>query len=190
MPTLTASAPASSKALAAAPVAMLPPTTSICGKFCLTQRTRSITPWLWPCAVSTTTASTPALTKASTRASVPSPTPTAAPTRKWPAASRAALGKFNCLVMSLTVMSPFSSKASLTTSKRSSLDLLSKALASSGVVPSGTVTSRSLGVMISRTSWSYRVSKRKSRPVTMPTTLPFSTTGKPDTPSSSDSAMT
>ena len=54
MPTLTASAPASTSASAAAPVAMLPPITSTCGKLCLTQRTRSITPSLWPCAVSTT----------------------------------------------------------------------------------------------------------------------------------------
>ena len=60
MPTLTASAPASASASAASPVAMLPPITSICGKCFLTQRTRSITPALWPCAVSTTSASTPA----------------------------------------------------------------------------------------------------------------------------------
>ena len=60
MPTLTASAPASTSASAAAPVAMLPPITSTFGKWRLTQRTRSITPALWPCAVSTTSASTPA----------------------------------------------------------------------------------------------------------------------------------
>ena len=48
MPTFTASAPASTSASAAAPVAMLPPMTSTCGNWRLTQRTRSITPWLWP----------------------------------------------------------------------------------------------------------------------------------------------
>ena len=48
MPTLTPSAPASTKALAAAAVAILPPMTCSFGKFCLTQRTRSNTPCEWP----------------------------------------------------------------------------------------------------------------------------------------------
>ena len=47
-------------------------------------------------------------------------------------------------------------------------------------VPTGTVTKRSRGVMMADTGWSRRFSKRKSRLVTKPTTLPFSTTGKPD----------
>ena len=50
-------------------------------------------------------------------------------------ASRAALGKLVCLVMSFTVIRPLSSKASFTTRMRSSLCLLSSALASAGVVP-------------------------------------------------------
>ena len=40
------------------------------------------------------------------------------PTRRRPEASRAALGKLVCLVMSLTVIRPLSSKASLTTRMR------------------------------------------------------------------------
>ena len=60
IPTFTASAPYSTSALAAAAVAMLPPITSTCGNVCLTQRTRSSTPLLWPCAVSKTITSTPA----------------------------------------------------------------------------------------------------------------------------------
>ncbi len=190
MPTLTASAPASASASAAAPVAMLPPMTSTFGKFFLTHLTRSMTPWLWPWAVSTTMASTPALASASTRSSVPSPTPTAAATRSLPWESRAALGKVFCLVMSLTVNSPRSSKASLTTSTRSSLWRCISSLATASDVPSGTVMSLSCGVMISRTGASMRVSKRRSRLVTMPTTRPLSTTGKPDTPCSFDSSTT
>ena len=182
MPTFTASAPASTSASAPAPVAMLPPITSTCGKFFFTQRTRSMTPSLWPCAVSTTSASTPARTSSSTRSSVPSPTPTAAPTRSLPKPSRAALGKLVCLVMSFTVISPHSSKASLTTSTRSSLCLCISALPSSIVACSPTVTRRSRGVMMSRTGTSMRVSKRRSRPVTMPTTVLPCSTGKPEMP--------
>src|SRR5690606_35550644 len=79
-PTFTASAPTSYRASAASPVTMLPPTTCTCGKFFLTQATRSTTACEWPCAVSTTTTSTPAATSASTRCSVSPATPTAAPT--------------------------------------------------------------------------------------------------------------
>ena len=68
-------------------------------------------------------------TSSSARSSVPSPTPTAAPTRSLPWASRAALGKLVCLVMSLTVIRPRSSKASLTTITRSSLSLVHQRLA-------------------------------------------------------------
>jgi hypothetical protein len=78
------------------------------------------------------------LASSSTRSSVPSPTPTAAPTRSLPWASRAALGKSVCLVMSFTVIRPRSSKASLTTSTRSSLCWCISALPSSGVAPSRT----------------------------------------------------
>ena len=69
-------------------------------------------------------------------------------------ASRAAFGKLVCLVMSLTVIRPLSSQASLITSRRSSLCLLSSAFASASVVPSGTVMSLSRGVMISLTGTS------------------------------------
>jgi hypothetical protein len=42
------------------------------------------------------------------------------------------------------------------------------------------VTSRSFGVMMLATGWSSWVSKRRSRLVTMPTTLPPSITGRPE----------
>ena len=59
MPTLTASAPASTKALAASAVAMLPQTTPMDGNAALTFFSVSSTPRLWP-GVSMMTASTPA----------------------------------------------------------------------------------------------------------------------------------
>ena len=80
-------------------VAMYPPITSTCGWCLLDQRTRSMTPRLCPCAVSTTIRVNPGLPRLA-RSSVPAPTPTAAPRRR-PAASRAALGKVQLsLVMS------------------------------------------------------------------------------------------
>src|SRR5512136_2778709 len=59
MPTLTASAPASTSAIAASAVTMLPATTCWFGHLALMRLTVSITPRLWPCAVSTTMTSTP-----------------------------------------------------------------------------------------------------------------------------------
>ena len=92
MPTLTASAPASTRSPAASAVAMLPAMTWTWGKWLLTQRTMSITPLEWPCAVSTTRTSTSAWTRASTRSSVPVPVPTAAPTSRRSRASLHAVG--------------------------------------------------------------------------------------------------
>ena len=82
--------------------------------------------------------------------------------------------------ISLTVIKPFNSQASLTTNTRSTLCSCIISRASSTEVPSGTVTKRSRGVIMLATDWSRRFSKRKSRLVTKPTTLPSSTTGKPD----------
>ena len=182
MPTLTASAPASNRARAASAVAILPPTTSILGKLVLTQRTRSITPAECPCAVSTTITSTPAATSFSTRSSVPSPTPTAAPTRNWPWLSLHAAGCSVFLTMSFTVANPRNSNASLTINTRSRRCLCISVCASARVAPSFIVTKRSCGVMIELIKASRRSSKRRSRLVTMPTTLPCFTTGRPEIP--------
>src|SRR5574340_917708 len=165
---------------AADAVAMLPPMTWTSGKFCFTHLTRSSTPLEWPCAVSTVITSTPAATNAATRSSVPSPVPTAAPTRRRPNASLHAIGCSLDFWISLTVISPRSSNASFTTNTRSRRNLCSSAIASSRLAPSCTVTSRSFGVMMLATGWSSRVSKRRSRLVTMPTTLPSSITGRPE----------
>ena len=71
-----------------------------------TQRTRSITPCEWPCAVSMTSTSTPASTSASMRCSVSPPTPTAAPTRRRSRSSLQAFGLSRAFWMSLTVIRP------------------------------------------------------------------------------------
>jgi len=60
-PTLTASTPASIKSLTAEPVATLPATKSMFGNVFFNSVTFLITPWEWPCAVSTTKTSTPDL---------------------------------------------------------------------------------------------------------------------------------
>ncbi len=167
-------------ALAPSAVAMLPPMTCTCGKRCLIHCTRSSTACEWPCDVSTTSTSTPAWTSASTRSSVSPPVPTAAPTRRRPSSSFDASGCSVDLRMSLTVMRPRNSIASLTTSTRSSRCWCISALARSRSVPSGTVTSRSPLVMMLDAGWSRFVSNRRSRLVTMPTTRLPSTTGKPE----------
>jgi hypothetical protein len=95
-------------------------------------------------------------------------------------ASLLASGCSVVLMMSLTVIRPRNSKASLTTSTRSSRCLWISALPSSTVAPSRTVTRRSRGVMMLRTGWSSLVSKRRSRLVTMPTTSWPSSTGTPE----------
>ena len=63
IPTFTPSAPASTKNLAASPVAIFPTTTSISGYFAFISFNTPITPLECPCAVSITMASTPASTK-------------------------------------------------------------------------------------------------------------------------------
>ena len=160
---------------------MLPPTTCTCGKCFFTQRTRSSTPCEWPWAVSTTSTSTPAATSASTRRSVSPPTPTAAPTSRRVAASLAAFGLSLFFWMSLTVIRPRSSNASLTTSTFSMRFRCSSDSTSSEAAPSLTVTRRSFLVMMWRTGSSSSVSKRMSRWVTMPASWPsLPTTGTPE----------
>lgn len=159
---------------------MLPPMTCSCGKRFLTQLTRSSTPCEWPCAVSTMMTSTPAATSASTRWSVSPPTPTAAPTTRRLALSLAALGLSVFFWMSLTVIRPRRSNASLTTSTFSMRCLCSSCSTSPSLAPSRTVIRRSFLVMMWRTGSSSFVSKRMSRLVTIPTSWPPSTTGTPE----------
>src|SRR5690606_6094694 len=124
--------------------------------------------------------STPAATSASMRASVSPPTPTAAPTSSCSSASLAALGLSRAFWMSLTVIMPLRAKSSSTTSTFSMRWRCISSSTSSSLAPSRTVTSLSLRVMMFLTGSSSFFSKRMSRLVTMPTTLPPSTTGTPE----------
>ena len=86
--------------------------------------------------------------------------------------------------MSLTVTSPRKRSAESTTTTRSMRCFCIRRLTAASEKPGRAVTSRSRGVINSETGRDSRVSKRKSRLVTMPTTRPFfSTTGKPEKPS-------
>ena len=84
IPTLTASAPASAKYLAASAVAIFQTTTSRSGNFDLIDFKTATTPLVCPWAVSIITASTPAFTKAAVRSTASWVTPIAAATRKRP----------------------------------------------------------------------------------------------------------
>ena len=148
IPTFTPSAPASANAMAASAVAMLPPTTCTCGNVSFTQRTRSITPFEWPCAVSTTIMSTPASTKARTRDSVSAPVPTAAPTIRRPRLSLAAFGYFWAFFISFTVTMPARANLSSTIRIFSIRCLRSNSLITDSSSSSCTVTRRSFGVMM------------------------------------------
>ena len=96
----------------------------------------------------------------------------------------ASVGKSPDLIMSLTVTSPRKRSAESTTTTRSMRCFCIKRLTAASEKPGRAVTSRSRGVINSETGRDSRVSKRKSRLVTMPTTRPFfSTTGRPEKPS-------
>ena len=72
-PTFTADTPALISASVPSAVATLPPTSGSSGNSRRSSATVSITPFEWPCAVSTTTTSTPASTSAWARSAVSSP---------------------------------------------------------------------------------------------------------------------
>src|SRR3954453_7738730 len=108
-PTFTASAPAWTKADAAARVATLPPITSTRSPTTVLSRcTMSSTSRLCACAVSTITTSTPASTRVMARVHESSPTPTAAPTSSRPSLSLVDSGNCSVLTKSLTVINPVS----------------------------------------------------------------------------------
>ncbi len=182
MPTFTASAPAFTRSVAASPVTMLPAITCSSGHFFLMARTVSSTQPVWPWAVSTTTTSTPAACSAAARSMVSGEVPTLAPTRRRPDSSLLARGKSLAFWISFTVIMPVSSELPLITSTFSMRCLCSSARTSSLGAPSLTVTSCSCGVITGDTGASMRVSKRRSRWVTMPTGLFPCTTGTPEMP--------
>ena len=176
MPTLTPSAPASTRALAPSVVATLPATTGTFSSF-LMAATVSITLRLWPCAVSTTTTSQPASTSLRTRSR--SCTPTAAPQTRRPRTSRAALGNSSYSRMSFIVIIPARVPSAPTRISFSTLFFCRIARAWCSVVLGAAVT-RSWEVITSRTVVSRWSTKRRSRCVRMPTTRRWpSTTGSP-----------
>ena len=178
-PTLTPSAPASTRAWAPARVATLPPITSV-SELALICPIMSSTAWAWPCAVSTTRKSTPASTSAWARRLASSPTPTAAPTTSRPAGSLVACGNFSLLVKSLTVIRPLRRFLPSTSGSFSTLCWRRSFRASPGFTPTGAVT-RGIGVITSDTRRVWSVSNLMSRLVTMPTSTPsLLVTGTPE----------
>jgi hypothetical protein len=190
MPTLMPSTPALTRSRAASAVATLPPMTCRSPHFALMRAIMSSTPFECPCAVSTTTTSTPASRKAATRSSVSCAVPTAAPTRSRPDGSLQARGNSVAFWKSFTVIMPRSSSLLFTTSTFSMRCLCSSNSTSSFGAFSRTVTSLSFGVMTVDTGASSFTSKRRSRCVTMPTTLAPWTTGTPEMPFDLVSSMT
>lgn len=88
-PTLTTSAPASTRSRTPSAVTTFPATTGTCGDTERTARSAAIIFSWWPCAVSTTSVSTPLSSSAEALAATSPLTPTAAATRNRPSASSA-----------------------------------------------------------------------------------------------------
>ena len=108
IPTLTASAPASTKYFAASPVAIFPTITSRLGNFFFIFFNKSTTPLVWPWAVSIIIASTSEATKAFVLLIASTVTPIAAATLSLPYLSLLELGFKVNLVISLKVINPIS----------------------------------------------------------------------------------
>ena len=180
MPIFTASAPRSMAARVPSAVATLPTISATSGKRCRRTAAASSTPLLWACEESSTSRSTLASTSAAARSRYSPEAPTAAPTRRRPSSSLQARGYSIIFWMSLTVIRPFRPPARSTTRSFSILCLCRSALASSRVVPSGTVT-RFSRVIRSEMRRFRLLSKRRSRLVRMPTSRPSaSVTGTPE----------
>ena len=179
MPTFIASAPASANALAPAAVATLPAITSIFLYSFFMAFSISITPLVWPCALSRQIIFTPAFCRASTRTKVSVVMPTPAPTNSLPLLSFMACGWFFNFKISPKVTSPISLPALLTTGSFSILFFLKMSSAFFKSVPSGAVMRLSL-VITSLTFMFLFISKRRSLLVSMPTNLwAASTMGMP-----------
>src|ERR1019366_7716408 len=180
MPIFTASAPRRTRSRVPSAVATLPARTGTDGNFFFRDESASSTPSLWPCEESSTRRSTFAATSSRARSRRSVVAPTAAATRRRPNESLHALGYLICFWMSLTVMRPLRLPARSTTSSFSMRWRWRSSFACSSVVPGGHVTRFSF-VMRSEIGRSMRVSKRRSRFVRMPTSLPrSSTTGTPE----------
>ena len=118
-------------------------------------------------------------TSASRRSYKSLDTPTAAPTNRRPLPSLAEFGYFVAFSISFIVINPFKFPSSSTRGNFSMRCSLKIAFASSRDVPSGAVTRESF--VMQSPIWRVKsVSKRISRFVMIPTSLPCSVIGTPE----------
>ena len=181
IPTLTRSAPSSQSSVVASAVATLPHTTSTSGASGPHPRQRPPSP-AW-----SARGRCPARADRPPGAAAPAPAPPGRPrsppprpTRSRPWSSTQALGYWIFLRMSLTVMRPRSIPPASTTGSFSIRCSWRIRLASSSVVPTGTVTSRSLVITASIGTLRSEM-KRRSRLVRIPTSFPSRVIGTPET---------
>ena len=182
IPTLIAFAPLSISASAASGVPTFPAMICASGPaWSLMARTVSRTPWEWPWAVSTATASAPTSNIARALRMPNSPVPVAATTRSLPRSSLHDRGLSLERLMSRTVIRPEKPPSGLTTTSFSILCWWSSLFASSRSTCSGTVTNSF--VITSETAVSSSSTNLMSLFVTIPTMLPSpSITGNPEKP--------
>ena len=107
--------------------------------------------------------------------------PMAPPTRRRPLSSLQEAGYLRIFSISFMVISPRRRFSSSTTNSFSMRLLCRCSLASSKVVPTGTVTSLRLVITSFTRVFSRSLTKRTSRLVKMPTSLVPRTTGRPET---------
>ena len=179
MPTFTASAPASIRALVPSPVATFPAITCRSGNFSLIMRRQRSTFSECPCAESRTTTSTFASTRALTRSSTFAVIPTPAPHSSRPWESFAESGYLIVFSISLMVIRPTRLKSLSTMGSFSFLAFARIFFASSRVMPSLAVISPS-EVMDSLIFFVKSVSNLRYRLVMIPTSLRPSVIGTPE----------
>ncbi len=135
-------------------------------------------PFECPCAESSTSISTLELTSSATLSSTSGEPPIAAATKSLPLASLALLGYCMDFSISFMVIRPLRYPFLSTMGSFSILCLPRIFCASSNEVPTGAVTRLSFVITLDM-GCSKLVSKRKSRLVSMPTSLSFSVIGTP-----------
>mmetsp|Transcript_4993 Transcript_4993/g.18051 ORF Transcript_4993/g.18051 Transcript_4993/m.18051 type:complete len:262 (+) Transcript_4993:551-1336(+) len=194
MPTRSPSAPAAMRRSACCFVTTLPPTTSTSGNSRLMNSIRSSwkcdAPWL----ESTTMTSTPSATSSRTRSRSARRVPTDAPTSSCLFRFLLASGCSWFFWMSRRLTSAVSSPLAFTIGSLPFFESRSVALACDSVHGSSAVTRSSMGVMISETgvvaSSRKSVSRRLTKPSSLPPERPVSVTGNPEKPLRRTSAST
>ena len=171
-PTLTMSAPASTRSATPAAVTTLPATTGTAGEVSRTARSAWIILSWWPWAVSTTSRSAPASSSSLALPATSPLMPRAAPTRSRP--RRSVAGWYRVARSApVRVRIPTQRPAPSTTGASRCLPPCSSPNACSGSVPAGSVSS---SVDMTWRSWVNRSTPWQSDSVTTPTGHPSSTT--------------